>query len=200
IKHTEPFEPIVHGTFGVDQFKLWYIDQIKDFFAEIMAGSCGFGLVNMDFDKPVEGEEEETEEMEEMEEKEISYIDSQLNYYINKLNSKDNFNNVVKPNTLDDLKEKDQRKFIKETLEKSISTKSNTQKNRYKQVYDHIIDLVKGFDSHEILIEVWLPVLCNICISFRFLHESNFKRKKEHELYDKFISILISNCFKPLEK
>ncbi|CAG8617410.1 45296_t:CDS:2 [Gigaspora margarita] len=165
----------------------------------------------MDFDKPVEGEEEETEETEETEEKEISYIDSQLNYYIDKLNPKDNFNNVVKPNTLDgesgkntlkikDLKEKDQRKFIKEILEKSISTKSNTQKNRYKQVYDHIIDLVKGFDSHEILIEVWLPVLCNICISFRFLHESNFKRKKEHELYDKFISILISNCLKSLEK
>ncbi|CAG8803510.1 31565_t:CDS:2, partial [Racocetra persica] len=97
----------------------------------------------MDFDKPVEGEEEETEETEE---KEISYIDSQLNYYIDKLNSKDNFNNVVKPNSLDgekwkkylkndrkDLKEKDQRKFIKEILKKSISTKSNTQKNRYKQ-------------------------------------------------------------------
>lgn len=194
----------------------------------------------MDFDKPVEGEEEETEETEE---KEISYIDSQLNYYIDKLNSKDNFNNVVKPNTFDgekwkkylknvkcysdetkrkaewifvsalfdqtyfvfqkfkdrkDLKEKDQRKFIKEILEKSISTKSNTQKNRYKQVYDHIIDLVKGFDSHEIPIEVWLPALSNICISFRFLHESNFKRKKEHELYDNFISILISNCLKSL--
>ncbi|CAG8844848.1 30813_t:CDS:1, partial [Racocetra persica] len=54
--------------------------------------------VNMDFDKPVEGEEEETEETEE---KEISYIDLQLNYYIDKLNSKDNFNNVVKLNSLD---------------------------------------------------------------------------------------------------
>ncbi|CAG8848698.1 35740_t:CDS:1, partial [Gigaspora margarita] len=41
--YIEPFKPIVHGTFGVDQFKLWYIDKIKDFFAIIMAGSRGFG-------------------------------------------------------------------------------------------------------------------------------------------------------------
>ncbi|CAG8852556.1 6452_t:CDS:2, partial [Gigaspora margarita] len=41
--YIELFEPIMHGTFGLDQFKLWYIDQIKDFFAEIMTGSCGFG-------------------------------------------------------------------------------------------------------------------------------------------------------------
>ncbi|RIB15669.1 hypothetical protein C2G38_2191816 [Gigaspora rosea] len=34
----------MHGTFGVDQFKLWYIlGQISEFFAEIMAGSRGFG-------------------------------------------------------------------------------------------------------------------------------------------------------------
>ncbi|CAG8856255.1 17011_t:CDS:1, partial [Gigaspora margarita] len=41
--YIEPLEPIVHGTFGVDQFNLWYIDQISDFFAEIMTGSRGFG-------------------------------------------------------------------------------------------------------------------------------------------------------------
>ncbi|CAG8840738.1 42140_t:CDS:1, partial [Gigaspora margarita] len=40
--YIEPFEPIVHGTFSVEQFKFWYIDQISDFFAEIMAGSRGF--------------------------------------------------------------------------------------------------------------------------------------------------------------
>ncbi|CAG8834125.1 42629_t:CDS:1, partial [Gigaspora margarita] len=46
--YIEPFEPIVHGTFGVGQFKLWYIDQIRDLFAEIMAGSRGFGHPDYD--------------------------------------------------------------------------------------------------------------------------------------------------------
>ncbi|CAG8778277.1 10251_t:CDS:2, partial [Dentiscutata heterogama] len=44
-----------------------------------------------------------------------------------------------------------QRKNIKQTLEKSILSKSVTQKNQYKQAYDYIIDLVKGFENREIL-------------------------------------------------
>ncbi|CAG8798974.1 22542_t:CDS:2, partial [Racocetra persica] len=40
-----PYEPIVHGTFGVDQSEPWdiLIKQIKDLIAEIMVGSRGFG-------------------------------------------------------------------------------------------------------------------------------------------------------------
>ncbi|CAG8840321.1 4398_t:CDS:1 [Gigaspora margarita] len=189
----------------------------------------------MDFEKSVE----------EAPEKEISYIDSQLNDYIDKLNSKDKFNYVAKPNIIDDekwnkylkhvkcysdemkrrgewifvstlfdqvsfvfqhfknnrkdLNENAQRKNIKETLEKSISSNSDTQKNRYKQVYDHIVDLVKLFDSHEIPIDVWILELSKICITFRFLHESNFKRKKNNDLYDEFIQLLISNCQESLK-
>ncbi|CAG8823514.1 21162_t:CDS:1, partial [Gigaspora rosea] len=42
--YIEPYEPIVHGTFGVDQNKFWYIiDQLSDFFAEIKGRSRGFG-------------------------------------------------------------------------------------------------------------------------------------------------------------
>ncbi|RIB01029.1 hypothetical protein C2G38_2232090 [Gigaspora rosea] len=53
--YTEPFEPVVHGTFGIDQPKtldmfiirkiedlIQIIDQIRDFFAEIIVGSRGF--------------------------------------------------------------------------------------------------------------------------------------------------------------
>ncbi|CAG8452649.1 6829_t:CDS:1 [Dentiscutata heterogama] len=168
-----------------------------------------------------------------------SYIDSQLNNYIDKLNSNENFNNIVKPNTTDsyewinylksiklysdeikctaewlwvsalfdqtyfifqevrrnkDLNKEAKRKYIKQTLEKTIPTRSTTQSNRYKQVYDHIIDLVTRFESEKIPIEIWLPVLGKICISFRFLHESNFKRKKTYKLYEKFIKLLISKC------
>ncbi|CAG8814942.1 25504_t:CDS:1, partial [Gigaspora rosea] len=47
--YTDPYEPIVHGTFGVDQSN-WNIIalQIKDIFAEIMAGSRGFGHPDYD--------------------------------------------------------------------------------------------------------------------------------------------------------
>ncbi|CAG8853861.1 41378_t:CDS:1, partial [Gigaspora margarita] len=51
-----PFEPVVHGTFGIDQPKtldtfiirkiedvIQIIDQIRYFFAEISVGSRGFG-------------------------------------------------------------------------------------------------------------------------------------------------------------
>ncbi|CAG8816235.1 28692_t:CDS:1 [Gigaspora margarita] len=177
----------------------------------------------------------------EMKEEMKSYIDLQLNNYIDKLNSKDNFNNVVKPNTVDsnkwikylksvklysdemkhtaewlwvstlfdqthfvfqeaknkkDLDREAQRKYIKQTLEKTILTRSTTQSNRHKQVYDHIIDLVIGFESRKIPIDIWLPVLGKIYISFRFLHESNFKKKKTYELYEEFIELLISNYLK----
>ncbi|CAG8822023.1 15482_t:CDS:1, partial [Gigaspora rosea] len=52
--YTEPYEPIVHGTFDDNQPELLYIPEmfaiqiIKDFFAEIMAGGCGFGYPNYD--------------------------------------------------------------------------------------------------------------------------------------------------------
>ncbi|CAG8556731.1 1237_t:CDS:1 [Racocetra fulgida] len=187
----------------------------------------------MDDDEIIMAEDEE-------EEKKISYIDSQLNYYIDKLDPKNKFNNIVKPNSTDgdkwtsylnnvklysdemkhkaewiyvsalfdqtnfvfqhaiknknDLDEKAQKKYIKQALESSISAKSTTQKGRYKQVYDHMIDLVGRFESHKIPIDVWLPLLSQICISFRFLHDSNFKRKKSYKLYDNFISAFISNC------
>ncbi|CAG8812648.1 13731_t:CDS:2, partial [Racocetra persica] len=124
--------------------------------------------VNMDPEKS--DDEEETAG-----EKEISYMDSQLNDYIDKLNSKVEFDKVAKPNKFngeiwtkylktiksysDKMKrknEKTQRKCIKEIIEKSISTKSVTQNKQYKQVYDHIVDLIKLFDDHEILIKVWI--------------------------------------------
>ncbi|CAG8654458.1 14560_t:CDS:2, partial [Gigaspora rosea] len=51
--YTEPFEPVVHGTFGIDQPKTLVmfiirkiedsIQIIRDFFAEIIVGSHGFG-------------------------------------------------------------------------------------------------------------------------------------------------------------
>ncbi|CAG8503764.1 1243_t:CDS:2 [Racocetra persica] len=44
--YTDPYEPVVHGTFGVGQSETLYmfmIQNIKDFIAEIMAGSRGFG-------------------------------------------------------------------------------------------------------------------------------------------------------------
>ncbi|CAG8725539.1 23231_t:CDS:1, partial [Gigaspora rosea] len=45
-----PFEPVVHGTFGIVQPKPldMFIDQIRDFFAEITAGSRGFGHPDYD--------------------------------------------------------------------------------------------------------------------------------------------------------
>ncbi|CAG8615666.1 26263_t:CDS:2 [Gigaspora margarita] len=144
-----------------------------------------------------------------------SYIDSQLYNYIDKLNSNENFNNIVKPNTTDSnewinylkkvrhnkvLDKEAKRKYIKQKLKKTIPTRSSTQSNRYKQVYDHIIDLVARFESEKIPIDIWLPVLGKICISFRFLHESNFKRKKTYELYEKFIELLITKCLKSIIK
>ncbi|CAG8803511.1 31566_t:CDS:1, partial [Racocetra persica] len=51
--YTDPYEPIVHGTFD-NQPEHFYIPEmvkiqiIKDFFAEIMAGSCGFGHPDYD--------------------------------------------------------------------------------------------------------------------------------------------------------
>ncbi|CAG8822689.1 1513_t:CDS:1, partial [Dentiscutata erythropus] len=47
--YTDPYEPIVHGTFGIDQYKFWYIiDKLSDFFAEIKARSRGFGHPDYD--------------------------------------------------------------------------------------------------------------------------------------------------------
>ncbi|CAG8841100.1 3632_t:CDS:1, partial [Racocetra persica] len=55
-----------------------------------------------------------------------------------------------------DLDEKAWRKKTKELIEKSILAKSGTQKYRYIQVYDHIVDLVKLFNGEGIPIEVWI--------------------------------------------
>ncbi|CAG8850531.1 32753_t:CDS:1, partial [Racocetra persica] len=41
--YTDLYEPIVHRTFGVDLSKWNIIVQLKDLFAEIITGSCGFG-------------------------------------------------------------------------------------------------------------------------------------------------------------
>ncbi|CAG8792501.1 13433_t:CDS:1, partial [Gigaspora rosea] len=41
--YTDPYEPIVHGTFGVDQSNWNIVVQIKDLYDEIMGGgSRGF--------------------------------------------------------------------------------------------------------------------------------------------------------------
>ncbi|CAG8635287.1 34891_t:CDS:2, partial [Racocetra persica] len=48
--YTDPYEPIVHETFGVDEAGLWNIivQTIYDFFVEIMTGGHEFGHSDYD--------------------------------------------------------------------------------------------------------------------------------------------------------
>ncbi|KAF0344413.1 hypothetical protein F8M41_015934 [Gigaspora margarita] len=75
---------------------------------------------------------------------------------------------------------------------------SVTQAGRCKQVYDHISDLISKLENQEIPIpiETWYPLLYKAGINFRFLHDSNFKRKKNFKLYEDFINLLISESSK----
>lgn len=79
---------------------------------------------------------------------------------------------------------------------------SVTQAGRCKQVYDHISDLISKLENQEIPIpiETWYPLLYKAGINFRFLHDSNFKRKKNFKLYEDFINLLISECKKKISK
>lgn len=56
--YIEPYEPVVHGTFGVDQPAslgiMWSIvNSVKDFFAEVINGGRGFGNPNYDGFVPI---------------------------------------------------------------------------------------------------------------------------------------------------
>ncbi|CAG8517002.1 906_t:CDS:2 [Racocetra persica] len=56
--YIEPYEPVVHGTFGIDQPAplglVWsVINSIKDFFAEVINGGRGFGNPNYDGFVPI---------------------------------------------------------------------------------------------------------------------------------------------------
>ncbi|CAG8671441.1 2972_t:CDS:2 [Cetraspora pellucida] len=56
--YIEPYEPVVHGTFGIDQpapFGLMWsvINSVKDFFAEVINGGRGFGNPNYDGFVPI---------------------------------------------------------------------------------------------------------------------------------------------------
>ncbi|CAG8448736.1 12181_t:CDS:2 [Acaulospora morrowiae] len=51
--YVEPYEAVVHGTFGVEQSTSWnflwsFISSIQDFFAEVMNGGRGFGSPGYD--------------------------------------------------------------------------------------------------------------------------------------------------------
>jgi len=56
--YVEPYEPVVHGTFGVDQTMSWgivgsVVDAIRDFIAEVMNGGRGFGSPSYDGFVPI---------------------------------------------------------------------------------------------------------------------------------------------------
>ncbi|KAF0455587.1 hypothetical protein F8M41_001468 [Gigaspora margarita] len=56
--YVEPYEPIVHGTYDVDQTDSWDLLRtittlIYDFFSEIMKGGRGFGSPNYDGSVPI---------------------------------------------------------------------------------------------------------------------------------------------------
>ncbi|CAH1762487.1 7494_t:CDS:2 [Entrophospora sp. SA101] len=56
--YVEPYEPVVHGTYGVDQTTSWRIvwsitNSIRDFFAEVMNGGRGFGSPSYDGFVPI---------------------------------------------------------------------------------------------------------------------------------------------------
>ncbi|CAG8707683.1 15796_t:CDS:2 [Dentiscutata erythropus] len=69
---------------------------------------------------------------------------------------------------------------------------SATQAGRCKQVYDHITDLILKLEDQKILIETWYPLLNKASVTYHFLHNSNFKRKKKFNLYEEFINLLVS--------
>ncbi|CAG8649382.1 25783_t:CDS:2 [Gigaspora margarita] len=57
-KANKPYEPIVHGTYDVDQTDSWNLLRtittlIYDFFSEIMKGGRGFGSPNYDGSVPI---------------------------------------------------------------------------------------------------------------------------------------------------
>ena len=56
--YVEPYEAVVHGTYGVDQTASWGIvwsaaNSIRDFIAEVMYGGRGFGSPSYDGFVPI---------------------------------------------------------------------------------------------------------------------------------------------------
>jgi hypothetical protein len=56
--YVEPYEAVVHGTYGVDQSTSWgiarsIVNSIGDFFAEVMNGGRGFGSASYDGFVPI---------------------------------------------------------------------------------------------------------------------------------------------------
>ncbi|CAG8604617.1 18407_t:CDS:2 [Dentiscutata erythropus] len=56
--YIEPYEPVVHGTFGIDQpasmgIMCSMVNSVKDFFAEVINGGRGFGNPNYDGFVPI---------------------------------------------------------------------------------------------------------------------------------------------------
>ncbi|CAG8459283.1 27161_t:CDS:2 [Gigaspora margarita] len=235
--YTEPYEPIVHGTFGIDQpepldmFIIQYLKQIikNSFYIK------GFG--HPDYDEIQTKLKRRTNK---------KYIEAQLKAYISRLNSDRISINpcIEQPNSADhkkwsdyiqeakkyseemrrnadwvlvgvlinqtnmimqlwkNKKFKDENKCKKDlmtNLTNSIPDNiSVTQFGRCKQVYDHIFDLILKLEDQKIPMKTWYPLLNKAGITYRFLHDSNFKKKKKFNLYEEFIDLLVSKCKKSL--
>ncbi|CAG8822503.1 17579_t:CDS:2 [Racocetra persica] len=91
------------------------------------------------------------------------------------------------------------KKWVKDELMQSTSNDlSESHRNRYKQVYDHLYNLIKTFEENEISMNEWFPLLQKTGITFRFLHDSNGKKKDKDfkETYEIFINLIIKQCKK----
>ncbi|RIB10668.1 hypothetical protein C2G38_170836 [Gigaspora rosea] len=143
---------------------------------------------------------DDEEEEKETEEKKLSYMDSQLNYYIDKLNSKDKYNNVVKPNTIDGEKWK---KYLKSVKLYSDEMKHTAEWIWVSALFDQtyfVFQQVKEDrkDLNEEAQKKLIKQILEKSFSTKSITQSN--RKKSYELYEKFISLLISNCHESLKK
>ncbi|CAG8628878.1 28011_t:CDS:2 [Dentiscutata erythropus] len=97
----------------------------------------------------------------------------------------------------DDKRKKDLMTILTNSI---LDDTSATQASRCKQVYDHITDLILKLEDQKILIETWYPLLNKADITYYFLHDSNFKKKKKFNLYKEFINLLVSECKNSLTK
>ncbi|CAG8718348.1 31683_t:CDS:2 [Gigaspora margarita] len=138
------------------------------------------------------------------------YIETQLKTYILRLKS-DNIPTLigVEPNSIDANQWSTFLETAKKASEESKCTAewtyvsalfsiSVTQSSRIKAAYDHITDLISKLESQNISREIWYTLLCKAGITFCFLCDSNFKRKKIFELYEEFIDLLVFECKKKM--
>ncbi|RIB29398.1 hypothetical protein C2G38_2155466 [Gigaspora rosea] len=174
--YTEPFEPVVHGTFGIDQSKTldmfiiqeYSIQIIRDFFDEITVGSRGFGHPDHDGITGFNAEEWKIYNENILERKRQTKIDLDWAEVYSKFIMFKSIYDSIKTQTFvaKNLKIKEINKMIKQAIPESMFSEIS----KLRKIYEFTVIVL---ENENINLENFLVKIQDLNITLNFLQEIN---------------------------